>query len=88
MKIRIEKSWYYTAGTKYGWERDGLDVNGVGVSIEALHNNDELTLEINKKDYLLRSIEAIRFIKRYRSSYRMPGGTVIGIVSKSILEEL
>ena len=87
-EIKISKSWFYSAGDKYGWKKDGLDPRGVGIAKEHLINNKELIVVVDKIKYHLYTTVAIEAIKNYKSKMIMPGGTVVGIVPKSLLEEI
>lgn len=86
--IKIKKSWFYSAGTKWGWGSDGLDKRGVGINKDALVNNDRLIVEVDRVKYSLDCKQAVEFIRQYKSFYDTPGGTRIGVVSKELLEEL
>lgn len=86
-KIKIEKGWYYSAGTKFGWVKDGVTRQGVGVSKYLLQNFKELILEIEGKEYILDCERARAFINKYRSSEDHRGNS-IGIVSKDVLEKI
>lgn len=86
--IKIQKSWFYSAGRKYGWERKGLDSRGVGLHRDILYSafnaGENLTVIVDDKRYLVIPADVIEFIKTYRSFYKMPRGTMIGVISKSI----
>ena len=85
--IKIKKSFFYSAGDQYGWTRDNLDKRGVGVAMRELFAHFELELIIDKVKYQLNSKEAMAFISKYKS-IMIVKGTKIGIVSKTLLEEI
>lgn len=82
--IKINKSWFYSAGTKYGWEGDK---RGVGIARELLISNPELEVEVDKKKYHLDSKTAIEAIIKYKSRMQI-GRKVLGIVPKDLLKEI
>lgn len=86
-EIKIAKSFFYSAGDKYNWTKDGLDKRGVGISMEALRGNKELIVEVDNIKYFLVCKQAIAFIRKY-GSWMEAGQRQLGIVSKSILEEV
>lgn len=86
--IEITKGWYFTAGRKFGWISDGLDVCGVGINSSYIENADKLMIRVQGKLYTVTSDEVRAFIQKYNSFIRMPGGSLIGVISKSILEEV
>lgn len=85
-KLKIAKSWFYSAGMKYGWQSDGLDVRGVGINKDVLFENESIIVEVDGVEYLLDCKQAIAFINKYKSHYTMPLGTKIGVISKDVLE--
>jgi len=87
-EVIINKGWYLTAGWKYGWGKKGLDPKGVGIAKEYLINNQELVVVVDGIRYHLYTTAAIQAIKDYNSKMRMAGGTIIGVVPKSLLEEI
>ncbi|MEK9207946.1 MAG: hypothetical protein AAB922_05660 [Patescibacteria group bacterium] len=88
--IKIQKSWFYSAGKKYGWEMKGLDGRGVGLHRDILYPafkaGEDLTVIVDNKRYLVVPADAIEFINKHKSFYKMPRGTMIGVISKSICE--
>lgn len=89
IKVDIKKSWFYTAGRKWGWEGvGGFDTRGVGINKDILFSaakkDEVIWLTVDKVDYLLNPNEAIAFIKARKSFYKMPGGTMIGVISKTL----
>ena len=88
-KITIKKGWYRFAGlpTQYGWISSGYEPEGVGINRDALFENEELIVSVNGNDYKVNCKEAIDFIRRFKSHTTMPGGTKIGIISRSIMEK-
>jgi hypothetical protein len=87
-KVEIKKGWYYTAGRKFGWLNDGLDMAGVGINQSFLKDCDELHISVAGAIYRVSCEQVREFVRKYKSAERMPGGSLIGIVSKSILEEI
>lgn len=86
-KITIKKGWFWSAGTKYGWTKDGFETKGVGIDKRILQNNKEIEIEISGQTYALDCDKAREFINKYKAGQTMPGGTMIGIVSASILQK-
>jgi len=89
-KIKILKGWYRSAGlpTQYGWVSSGYEPEGVGINRDALMENETLTVSVNGNDYTVDTKEAIEFIRRFKSHTTMPGGTKIGVISKSIMKKI
>ena len=88
-KIEIKKSWFYSAGDKYGWTKDSLDVKGVGVLMSKLHEFKHLILVIDKESYYLDCQDALNFINKYHSTFKTTvGDYMIGVVSRSVLRLL
>ncbi len=85
-RLNIEKSFFYTAGRKYGWETTH-DVRGVGINTEILESYEEIEIVVDDVLYYLNCDVAIIFIRRFKS-IETHGDTKVAIVSKSILEEL
>ena len=83
--INITNSWFYSAGTQYGWEGDNFDRRGVGIQATFLRDYPEIEIVVDKISYLLNTKEAIKFVKRFKSYYNAKG-IIIGVVSKSILK--
>ena len=85
--VKIKKGWYRSAGTpaKYGWMNSGYEPEGVGINKVALTSNEKLTVIVHDVEYELDTKEAIEFIRRFKSFYDMPGGTRIGVISRSLL---
>lgn len=86
-KLEIKKSFYYSAGDKFNWSKDGYDRRGVGVERNLINNNEKLELVIDKVSYILDCLEAKKFINQYRSFYPAGYGKYIGVVSKTLLKE-
>lgn len=86
--ITIKKGFFWSAGTRYGWTKDGFETKGVGIDKRVLQGNKEIKVEISGQEYTLDCDKAREFINKYKASQTMPGGTVIGIVSASILEKI
>lgn len=84
MRVNIANSWYHSAGTQYGWLKDGYDRRGVGIEAGLFKGRDEIEVVVDKVEYLLKTIPAVEFIKKYKS-YHNAKGTSIGVVSKSLL---
>jgi len=85
--IHIEKSFYYSAGMKYGWNKGGYDIRGVGVNVQLLQNYDEIELIIDGNEYVVNCDEVIAFIRKF-NSIEDHKGVDIGIVSKSLLKQI
>ncbi len=86
--ITIEKSFYYSAGKKYGWcgekGQHDYDQRGVGIKVEYLQNYPEIEVIVDGEAYLLDCDKAIKFIRNFNSLEEYKGVRV-GIVSKSLL---
>lgn len=86
-KIIIEKGWYWSAGRKWGWDKDGVGPAGVGISKYLLQNNKTLTVEVEGKDYELDCEKARNFINKYKSA-ETRFGTTIGIIARDLLVKI
>lgn len=86
--IKIQKGWFRTAGQMYGWALHGYDILGIGITKDALFGTEELVVEVNGKRYAVDCKEAIEFVRKYHSRQVMPGGTVLGVISRSLLKPL
>lgn len=86
--VEIRKGWYFTAGKKWGWEEDGLDCFGVGINQSFLDGCDRLRLKVEGNEYEIGVAELKAFVNKYKSFYKMPGGSIIGVVSRGILEKI
>ena len=87
-KLIIKKGWYWSAGQKYGWKKDGVDTKGVGIAKDILQNNKEIVVEVDHQEYILDCERARAFVNQYHSAQTMPGGTIIGIVSRDLFEKI
>lgn len=85
-KLTINKSWFYSAGDKYGWVPE-FDKRGVGINVRLLSNGGEMEVVVDKISYILDTGAALMFIKRYGST-EIQKGVTIGIVSKSLCWEI
>lgn len=82
--LKIEKGWFYGAGSMFHWTKDGYDIYGVGVSLDFLWKTTEIQVDIAGKSYVLNTKEAVDFAKKYRTEEVRKGKHLI-VVSKSIL---
>lgn len=85
--LTINKSFYYSAGKKYGWCPPKWDTYGVGINVEILQNYRELEIIVDNVHYLVNCGQAIAFIRRFKSIEDHKGISV-GIVSKTLLNEI
>lgn len=86
--VDIHHGWYHSAGRRFGWFFDGLACEGVGINKSFFVNpKGVLAVRIAGRVYYLAVKEAVAFIAKYKSTIKMPGGSYVGVVSKSILEE-
>jgi len=83
-KLVIKKGWFYIAGSKWGWIDDGYEMEGVGINRKLLKNNHMLDVEVEGKTYRVICSEAIQFIRKYKSYYKVSPETMIGVISKSL----
>ncbi len=86
--IVIEKGWFWSAGKKWNWIDDGFAKCGVGIHKSTLQNYSELIVEVEGKKYHLNCQEAKEFINKYKSAMTMPHGSVIGVISRDLLERV
>ena len=84
-KFIIKQGWFRSAGIKYNWVKDGFDVRGIGLAKHVLNSNENIVVE--GTEYSLDRAEAEAFIRRFESFYKA-GGTLLGVVSKSLLKPL
>lgn len=87
-RLTIKSGWYWSAGIKYGWKKDGVNPQGIGISKEMLQKNKELIVEVDHQEYTLDCERARAFVNKYQSAQTMPGGTIIGIISRDLLEKI
>jgi hypothetical protein len=89
MKLKIEKGFFYGAGSPkvYNWVKDGFHIYGVGVNLDLLKisrlKHEPVEIEIDGEHYELDSQTALEFINNYNSIEKRKG-TSIGVVSKSL----
>ena len=84
-KFIIKQGWFRSAGIKYNWVKDGFDVRGVGLAKHVLGGKENIVVEGN--EYSLDRAKAEAFIRRFESFYKA-GGTLLGVVSKSLLKPI
>lgn len=85
--LTINKSFYFTAGKKYGFSFPECGVEGLGINIEILQNYKEIEVIVDGIPYLVDCDRAIAFIKRFKSVEDRKG-VMVGIISRSLLKEL
>lgn len=86
--IEIKSSWFQTAGDKYGWVKEGLEVYGVGVLLSKLDEFKHLVLKIDGQEYYLDTGLAKLYISKYNSIFTTNSGYKVGVVSRSLLRKL
>lgn len=86
--LKIQKGWYRSAGYKYGWAAQGFEPEGVGINREALNGTETLRVIVNEQEYDVDTAEVIDFVKKWKSYYATPGGTKIGVISRSIMKKV
>ncbi len=86
-KVEIKKSWFFSAGDKYNWTKDGLDVKGIGVTMDNLKKNGHIVIKVEDEQYYLLSEIALKFIEKYNSTFDAKG-VELGIISKSLLQRI
>ena len=90
MKIlKIEKGWFYGAGSPkmFNWAKDGYHIWGVGIALDFIYKTTETQIEIAGATYLLQTQDAVDFARKYNSQ-ETRGGRHLIVVSKSILVPL
>lgn len=86
--LDIKKGWYRTAGIQYGWVNMGYLEEGIGINREALLEGGTLTVKVNDCLYSVDCEKALSFIRKFASHKTMPGGTKVGFISRSIMQEI
>lgn len=84
--VVIKKGWYRSAGVKYGWVHQGYMAEGVGINRDALYGSELLCVVVNGDSYTVDTKQAIEFIRKWKSHYKMSGGTAIGVISRSLMK--
>lgn len=82
-RIIINKGWYLTAGSRFGWETTH-DPRGVGIDVEILKENIEIELEIEGDIYRVYTAQALAFARQFKSG-EIHKGIKLCVVSRSIL---
>lgn len=85
MKFISKKGWYWKAGLIYGWIEHGFNPTGIGIQ-RKYFNEPELEVVVGGISYIVNSIEAIEFVRRFNSR-ESHDGIKIGIISKSLFRE-
>jgi len=88
IRVTIKKGWYWSAGDKFHWVDDGYSKSGVGIEKGILQNNKEIEVEVNHTLYKLDCDKAREFINKYKSAQNMPGGTVLGIITSDLFQQV
>ena len=87
MKIPPLKEWYIVAGRDYGWTKDGFAQIGIGIKARYIKDNSEVEFMVGKGGpYFLDTSEARKFIIKYNSKFITKDGTLLGVVSRSLLK--
>lgn len=86
-RIVIKKSWFYSAGDKYGWMDEFRDSRGVGISVHHLEKNDHLVVEVDRIGYKVDCRSALEIIGKYKSKFQI-NNVSIGVVPKESLKPL
>lgn len=84
-KFIIKQGWFRSAGIKYNWVKEGFDIRGIGLAKHVLNGSENIVVE--GTEYSLDRAEAEAFIRRFESFYKA-GGTLLGVVSKSLLKPI
>ncbi len=85
--ITIQKSFFHTAGKKYGWSLPKWACEGVGIDTRILQNYTEIEVIVDNIPYLLNCEHAIAFIRRFKS-IEDHKGIKVGIISRSLLKRV
>lgn len=85
-KLKINKGWFYGAGSVYKWNADGYSQYGVGIK-RTYFDEEVIRLDIDGIAYTLDMEKAREFVNKYKS-FKVLGKTKLGIVSKSLLKPI
>ena len=85
--INISKSWFYTAGKKFDWLKDGFDIKGVGIALSILKENASLEIRIDNERFLAETEPILKMVEKY-NAYFTAGQTRLAIISKSWLRKI
>ncbi len=85
-KLTIEKGWYWSAGKRFDWKKDGIPDCGVGIARPLLKENKEMLVNVDGEDYHLDCVEAVTFINKYKC-FENIAGVWIGYVPKTLLKK-
>jgi len=82
-KLKIRSGWFWGAGSKYDWTKDGYHINGIGVARKYF---DEPVMEITVDGmaYTCDMKEALIFVRKYKSVMQMKS-IKLGVISRSLL---
>ncbi len=85
-EIHIKKGFWWGAGSPkiYNWSKDGYHQFGVGIDKRMLFGFNQLRIQIEGKEYLLNTDEAMKFISEYNSTKKIRG-IELGVISKTLL---
>ena len=86
--IKINKNWFFSAGSKYGWVKDNFDIRGVGIRMSDIKTNKSIRILINGEEYIMDCETSLEFIKKYDSIFVVGSSTEVGVVSKSLLRQI
>ena len=88
-KVTIKKGWFFAAGWIYKWSKVDRNIlpQAVGIDMEILKANESIKVKVKEEEFTLNCVEALAFIRRWQS-YKWIKEKCIGIVSKSLLQEI
>ncbi len=86
-RLTIKKSFYYTAGKRYDWEKDGFSMIGVGIAKPWLVENKAILVNVDGHDYEVNCEEAIEFIRKYKA-YEDIKDIRVGYISRDLMNKV
>lgn len=90
-EITIEKGWYFSAGTTYGWA-DEHSREGVGINLVYFNDPGTLTVHVKGKNSSVDSYEvdtqvALEFIKAHKA-YRDYASARVGFIPRTLMTQI
>lgn len=88
MKTIKIKAPYYGAGSpkKFNWTKDGYDIQGIGIKLQDIDENEELNIILDGQNYILKTAKIKDFVKTYNSIHKVDKSLVtLGVFSISLL---
>lgn len=89
-ELTIQKGWYWSAGSTYGWGEDHSR-EGIGINRDALLAHPELLVHVKtatgKTSFKVDTNKAIEFIRAHKS-FKTLGTTKVGFIPRTLMQEL